>query len=101
MLNQTVLVGRLSKLHPKNNMFILLCQRLDGKGPVTDSDGDYIVDSIPIKVAPTVFESIVKHAIEGDLIGVKGFVSAHTVSTVVIFGVKISLLSRKEAKDLE
>lgn len=96
MMNQLVLVGRLSNDIKKG--------KIEGKEVIQisvtvprsfkNSDGEYENDIIPIILASNISNNVLEYCKKGDVIGVKGHIQASSSSgKVFLYGDKITFLS--------
>lgn len=85
MLNQVVLVGRISQLKP--NKVIVAVPR-----SYKNAEGEYDTDYIPIKLTGGIAETTLDYCKKGDMIGVKGRLMMEH-GDLVIMAEKVSFLS--------
>ena len=96
MMNQLVLVGRLSNDIKKG--------KIEGKEVIQisvtvprsfkNADGEYENDVIPIILASNISNNVLEYCKKGDVIGVKGHIQASASSgKVFLYGDKITFLS--------
>ena len=81
MLNQIVLVGRISKFETKEESTIMT---IGVPRAFKNADGERDVDMLPIQLFGTVGKNTVEWCKEGELVGVKGKVQAKDNQVVII-----------------
>lgn len=104
MLNQLVIVGRLTKDveikkvgdNKKVSTIVLAVQR-----PYKNAEGEYEADFIPCTIWNGIAENVSEYCKKGDLLGVKGRVESKD-NNIYIVAEKITFLSaNKEEKENE
>ena len=66
MLNQIILVGRITQL-PQDNILTLAVSR-----SYKNENGEYETDFIPVNIPNTLIQNVIDYTKVGDVIGVKG-----------------------------
>lgn len=85
MLNQVVLVGRLTAI--EENYIIIKSVR-----PYKNSNGEYDSDEIKCYVSPTIYENAKEYCEFGNVIGIKGRIENNN-NELIISAEKITFLS--------
>ncbi len=92
MLNQVVLVGRVSDM-TEDGYVVMTVSRT-----YKNNEGDYLNDVVPVKVTGSIKDSVYEYCQKGDMIGIKGAI----VSTfedgfdIAIQAEKVTFLSSKK-----
>lgn len=102
MLNQIVLVGRLSKIN-NNEMLRDETQRrftritLAVPRNYKNENGEYDTDYIRIKLMGVVAENTIEYCKKGDLVGIKGRIETYGENNIMeIIAEKVTFLSTKK-----
>ena len=88
MLNQTILVGRISQL-PQDNTMTLAVSR-SYKNTETNM---YETDFIPVNVPKTLIQNVLDYTRVGDIVGVKGRLETDTTQRLCVIADRITFLS--------
>lgn len=102
MLNQIVLVGRLSEEVKEKNMKGFVIITLAVPRSYKNEQGEYDTDFIDIKISGNVADNVKEYCKKGDIIGAKGRIQTTTIKKdnqdikiTEIIGEKITFLSSK------
>ena len=104
MLNQVVLVGRLTKDieikevgdNKKVSTIVIAVPR-----PFKNADGEYETDFIPCTIWNGIAETTAEYCGKGDLVGIKGRIQSYEDLSIEIVAEKIKFLSTKKEKTEE
>ena len=102
MMNQIILVGRLSEDFKKGKVDDIPTTKITLAVPraLKDDNGEYITDYIPILLRGEVSDKTLEYCKKGDVIAVKGTIqTSKNTNALHIFGEKISFLSSKGGDD--
>ena len=95
MLNQIVLVGRISKISTNNEKTIV---RVSIPRSFKNEEGIYENDIIPVQLEGQIAKSTIEYCRQGDIIGIKGRLQ-NDINRVVVKAEKVTFLSsRKEGE---
>lgn len=95
MLNQVVLVGRITDIPKEKNKIIIAVQR-----PYKNNDGVYEVDFISIQLFDSINDNSKLYLTIGDLVGVKGRLQTKE-NELLIVADKLTYLSHTEQRKEE
>lgn len=88
MLNNLVLVGRLTDIYPYH-------LRIATERPYKNSEtGLYDEDIFDVKILSDMFENVTTLKI-GDLLGVKGYLTTNAINEIEVVATKLTFLSHK------
>ena len=90
MLNQVVLVGRITSINELDNKVVLAVTRNE-----KNSNGIYDTDFVPIKLPKNIFVNVCEYCKKGDLIGAKGFIESNENQEIILVVDKVTFLSSK------
>lgn len=102
MLNQVVLVGRISSINKEtmnrdeqNRRFTTIV--IATPRSFKNEDGEYETDFIKIKIMGVVAESTLEYCTQGDLIGIKGRIQTTGQNNIIeIIAEKVTFLTSKK-----
>lgn len=98
MLNQVVLVGRIEnefevQMTEKGKQLTLIL-KVDRN--YKNTNGEYDIDYIPVKVLRTMIDTVIENCSKGSLIGVKGRLTKLNNDDLEILAEKLTFLSLKK-----
>lgn len=95
MLNQSVLVGRVSNFQ-RNSLMLAVPRAYKNK------EGQYETDFITCKLSGNILQNAKEYIQQGDLVGIKGRIEQQTTdSRLLVVADKITFLSSKKEKESE
>ena len=92
MLNQFVLVGRLTEIKSSNEDFTIV--NISVPRSFKNENGEYVNDLIDIKLTGNIAKNTLDYCKVGDLIGAKGRIESDSFITILV-AEKITFLSTK------
>lgn len=93
MLNQSVLVGRVSNFQ-RNSLMLAVPRAYKNK------EGQYETDFITCKLSGNILQNAKEYIQQGDLVGIKGRIEQQTTdSRLLVVADKITFLSSKKEKE--
>lgn len=104
MLNQLVLVGRLTSNPEKNEELRKVTLTLAAPRSFKNQDGEYETDFIDIVIFGIVGDNVIEYCRKGDLVGVKGRIQTTIIDDkkiTEIIGEKVTFLSTSKQKQEE
>lgn len=102
MLNQVVLIGRLTQdleIEEKEERKVT-CMKLAVQRNYKNTDGVYETDFIPVFLYNNIAENTLKYIGKGDLVGIKGRLSSED-NKVYVVGEKVTFLTSKHQEKEE
>lgn len=102
MLNQIILIGRLTKdviLEQIDDDKFMVIATIAIPRPFKNSNGEYDTDIVDIEVFNSIANNMSEYCKKGDLIGIKGRVESDEKKTIRIVAEKVTFLS--SSKPLE
>lgn len=98
MLNQMVLVGRLTEIKRENEYTIEI--ELAVPRSFKNQDGEYETDYIKCMVNGNVAKNTEEYCNKGDLVGIKGRIQTDEDKTIKLIAERITFLSSKKKEEM-
>ena len=96
MLNQTVLVGRLTKKPTLKGEYAILTLAVNRT--FKNEEGIYETDFIPVETFGAVATNTYEYCTKGDIIGVKGRLQ-NTNNKIIVIAEKVTFLASKKSEE--